>query len=509
MEFMASADLAMLAVGAGLGLVVYSCSTPASPASGRPQGASSALKFSTDQWPASQLLRVLCVTADQRPLVHGAGTPQASAPTPANAPTRQAVQVFDYEYIKANVKEADGIEAVEKAFALLADGKVDVPTPMHIGPLRNGQGDCHIKGGYIDDAATFTVKMATVSFNKNRERGLPPGSGVFCVFSAETGMPLAVFQENRYMTDLRTGAAGAVCVKHLVAPHQNTVAFIGTGIIGRAMCRASNCTAGGGAGWKQGLLYDAHSAEAAQKFAHEMAAECGFPLRVCSSAEEACRGADVIFTSTPGSSLVLKKDWLQPHATIIAAGSDQPTKQELPADVVEASQLITDITAQCKTNGELRSAPRYETFPLECLASIAGGCVCAATLLASLPTLSASVRQTARLTIAAPARHLRVRLECVCWCLQRTCLRRAGANRKPLCRRTRPQQTYRGRSHGDRCARRSNRSSRLAEAWAPLAQRARFILQAQATSIDSLARSRAGKETYLTDAINRPDGERG
>lgn len=56
-------------------------------------------------------------------------------------------------------------------------------------------------------------------------------------------------------------------MKHLVAAHQTTVGFIGTGIIGRAMCRASNCTAGGGTGWTQGLLYDNHSTAAAQKFA--------------------------------------------------------------------------------------------------------------------------------------------------------------------------------------------------------------------------------------------------
>merc|ERR1711969_202378 len=139
--------------------------------------------------------------------------------------------------------------------------------------------------------------MATVSFNKNRERGLPPGSGVFCVFSADTGFPLAVFQENRYLTDLRTGAAGAVAVKHLVAPAQTTVAFIGTGVIGRAMCRASHCTAGGGSGWAQGLAFDAFSAETGQKFADEMSAELGIPFRVCATAEEACASADVIFTS--------------------------------------------------------------------------------------------------------------------------------------------------------------------------------------------------------------------
>ena len=328
---MADADtLAMMAVGAGLGLGAYCCM-----GGGGGGGGSAAPE---------------------------PGGPPDVSPA-ARVPAKQeAVRVFDYEFIKANLKEADAIDKIEDAFKLLAEGKVDVPTPMHIGPLRNGQGDCHIKGGYVSDTTTFTVKMATVSFNKNRERGLPPGSGVFCVFSADTGFPLAVFQENRYLTDLRTGAAGAVAVKHLVAPHQGAVAFIGTGIIGRAMCRASNCTASGGAGWKMGLAYDGHSTETAQKFADEMSAELGIPFRVCATAAEACGAADVIFTSTPGSNLVLEKQWLQPHATIIAAGSDQPTKQELPADVVEASQLVTDITKQCKTNGELRSAPRAQVY---------------------------------------------------------------------------------------------------------------------------------------------------
>ncbi len=30
---------------------------------------------------------------------------------------------------------------------------------------------------------------------------------------------------------------------------------------------------------------------------------------------------------------VVELDWLRPHATIIASGSDQPTKNEIPAEV--------------------------------------------------------------------------------------------------------------------------------------------------------------------------------
>ena len=79
---------------------------------------------------------------------------------------------------------------------------------MHIGIDESsvaGPGDCHIKGGYVpgtdlielksaadlfdhinththtrryvSGTETWTVKLACVSFYKNIERGLPPGSG--------------------------------------------------------------------------------------------------------------------------------------------------------------------------------------------------------------------------------------------------------------------------------------------------------------------------------------------
>ena len=109
--------------------------------------------------------------------------------------------LFDYETIKQNLTVADAISSVEEAFGALANGKVDVPMPMHIGIEESafaGPGDCHIKGGYVYGAKTFTVKLACVSFYKNvAERNLPAGSGVFVVVDAQTGAPLAFFQENR------------------------------------------------------------------------------------------------------------------------------------------------------------------------------------------------------------------------------------------------------------------------------------------------------------------------
>lgn len=267
-----------------------------------------------------------------------------------------APRLFDYKTVTSNLSVGDAIEAVEEAFGALARGQVDVPLPMHIGIEETavaGPGDCHIKGGYVAGTPTFTVKLACVSFYKNAEKGLPPGSGIFVVVNAVTGAPLGVFQENRFMTDLRTGAAGAVAMKHCSLPSQETVGFIGCGAIAKNMARAAAAVRP-----YQGLAY-ALDEDMAQTFAEEMQSELKIPFTVITSAKELCQESSIIFTQTPGSSTVLEKDWLrQDGVTIIASGSDQPTKQEIPADVLASSKYVSDLTKQTARVGELRSAIR-------------------------------------------------------------------------------------------------------------------------------------------------------
>ena len=68
--------------------------------------------------------------------------------TPANTTGFPTPILFDYETIKNNLTVADAVSSVEEAFGALANGKVDVPMPMHIGIEESkaaGPGDCHIK----------------------------------------------------------------------------------------------------------------------------------------------------------------------------------------------------------------------------------------------------------------------------------------------------------------------------------------------------------------------------
>jgi len=104
----------------------------------------------------------------------------------------------------------------------------------------------------------------------------------------------------------------------------------------------------------KGVVY---ALEGAEEFAKDMSDELGLQFDVADSAENLCGKSDVIYTQTPGGSTVLEKEWLNPNGvTIIASGSDQPTKNEIPADVLAASKYISDLTKQTSKVGELRSA---------------------------------------------------------------------------------------------------------------------------------------------------------
>lgn len=137
-------------------------------------------------------------------------------------------------------------------------------------------------------------------------QGLPAGSGIFVVCDATNGAPLAIFQENRFLTDLRTGAAGAVSVKHFAARHHKKVGFVGAGVIAAAMARGSKCVHEFDEGFAYGL-----DPERTRQWAEEIEAELGYKVHVCETAEECVRQSDVVFTQTPGSETVRLRPWIR------------------------------------------------------------------------------------------------------------------------------------------------------------------------------------------------------
>jgi ornithine cyclodeaminase len=139
--------------------------------------------------------------------------------------------VYSRSEIERVIDPAQVIAAMERAFSAYSRGEAVIP-PVGQLDFVDPPGDCHIKYGYLEQGTTFTVKIAT-GFWKNPERGLPSGNGVVLLFSKSTGELLTIFQDEGYLTDCRTAAAGAVAAKYLAPEKIDCIAIIGAGVQAR------------------------------------------------------------------------------------------------------------------------------------------------------------------------------------------------------------------------------------------------------------------------------------
>ena len=162
-------------------------------------------------------------------------------------------------------------------------------------------GDIHVKGAWLKGSPIFALKAAT-GFAANRERGLPTSSGFVMIFDAATGQPCALLADDGYLTELRTGAAGALAASLLAAPRVRKIAMIGAGGQARFQLRAIAQAIE----WQEASAWSPH-AERCAAYAQEMTAALDKPVRTARSVEEAVQDADLIVTTTPARGALVQE----------------------------------------------------------------------------------------------------------------------------------------------------------------------------------------------------------
>ncbi len=258
--------------------------------------------------------------------------------------------VIDEPALRAALTPADAISAVRAAFE--ADGRNGTVVPAVINlSIPGSRGEFHVKTAWVTGVDVVAIKVAS-GFYDNPALGLPTGSGLMALFSASTGLPQALFFDNGYLTDLRTGAAGAVAAECLAPERITTVGVIGSGVQARfqVQClrevrRFSRLVA-----WSP-------DREGLARYCEEMRANLGLDARAADGPEDACRSGDVIVTATPSHEPIIRAAWLRPGQHVTALGSDTPGKQELDAAcLARADLVVVDRLSQCARFGEVSHA---------------------------------------------------------------------------------------------------------------------------------------------------------
>lgn len=263
------------------------------------------------------------------------------------------MRLIDEQQLRAAIGPADALAAAERAFRALAEDRVVQPAPLGL-EIPEVHGEVHVKGAYLRGAPIFALKAAT-GFYDNAARKLPTGAGVFLVFDAVTGFPLALLQDNAYLTDLRTGAAGALAARHLAGRRLDKVAILGSGIQARHQARCLTLVRR----WEKTAVWSP-TREHVEQYCREMTSELQLPFSPAQTPEEAVRDADLVITTTPSRRPLVEAGWLASHAAVIAVGSDGAEKQELAAEcLARADKVVADRLSQCLELGEIHHAVRY------------------------------------------------------------------------------------------------------------------------------------------------------
>ena len=259
--------------------------------------------------------------------------------------------------IRSLVGPREALECMRTGFAALARGEVTLPAIMDL-EFPAHRGEAHLKGAHVHGAPYWAVKAAT-GFWGNLERGLPLTNGLFLVFSAETGILAAILFDNGYLTELRTGAAGALAADLLAPREVEQAAIVGAGGQARYQLEAL-------LGVRRPRRVVVASRSGADVYAQEMRRRHGIEVTVAPDVETAVRGSQLVVTTTPSREPVVRAAWIEPGTHVTAMGSDMAEKQELETALLARADVVAaDHPAVAAASGEVHHALEDGSISLE------------------------------------------------------------------------------------------------------------------------------------------------
>ena len=225
------------------------------------------------------------------------------------------------------------IDLMKKALIALSNGDArQIVRPVL--PLydRNVLG---MMPAYYSSGKVAGVKILSV-FPENYQKHAPSHQGQMLVFETETGSVKAIVDAES-LTGIRTAAVSAAVTEVMARPNASRLAILGAGLQGRQHLEAIRLVRQ----LSEVTVWDIRP-EAASRYAEEMMMRTGLPVRVCASAAEAAREADIICTLTPAEEPILCAADVKPGAHINAVGACTPVTRELASDLVAAGRLFVD-----------------------------------------------------------------------------------------------------------------------------------------------------------------------
>ena len=242
------------------------------------------------------------------------------------------------------------IPVIEDAFKSLALGKTTMPPVLRL-DIEKYHGESDVKAAYIEGLDSYAIKVASGFFN-NPKLGLPSSNGLMILLDSQTGVLKSVLLDKGYLTDVRTAIAGAIAAKHLSNKEASNAGIIGAGIQAKMQLEALLLVRK----IKSANLWSRDS-EKSKIFAENLKKTINININLCETPHEVVNLSEIVITTTPSKSPIIKSEWLKKGLHITAMGSDAEQKNELDPQIIKDCDLyIPDNQSQTSILGELHHA---------------------------------------------------------------------------------------------------------------------------------------------------------
>jgi ornithine cyclodeaminase/alanine dehydrogenase-like protein (mu-crystallin family) len=283
--------------------------------------------------------------------------------------THPGLPVIDAATLRERVGFADLIEPVAAAFRDSSAGQAENGLIILFPAETREAGDVYIKAGALRGHRVFVTKVSPW-FARNTAEHRPQG-GFIAVFDSSTGHTLAILDDQHYLSDIRTAAAGALAARYLCPARVETAAVLGSGTQAYwqtlALHRERPFTQ---------LTIWARDSGKAEILRSRLGRELpSVHLAVTADRESAVRQADAVITATPAREPLVLGEWLRAGQHITAVGADDPTKCELDGAALRKARVFVDSVPMSEHNGDVRHAIQNDAYSINLLAGEIGDVV--------------------------------------------------------------------------------------------------------------------------------------
>ena len=238
---------------------------------------------------------------------------------------------LDAKQVAAALPYDQLIDALATAFG----GDFEVPPRAHHEVLRpdSKPGTLLLMPAW-QSGGSMGVKIATV-FPDNAAQGLPAVFASYILMSAETGVPVAVF-DGTEITLRRTAAASALASSYLSRSSSSKLLMVGTGNLAPHLI-AAHATA------RQltDICIWGRRREAAETLAGTLTAS-SYSVTVSDNLEQAVGQVDIISCATLANEPLVLGEWLQAGQHLDLVGAYKPDMREIDSRAVSRADVYVD-----------------------------------------------------------------------------------------------------------------------------------------------------------------------